>query len=271
MTGLLRRFLPFLPGPPVVAVVRLEGVIASGGRMSRGLSLAGVESALERAFALKAEAVAIAINSPGGSPVQSRLIHDRVRALAAERKRLVLTFCEDVAASGGYILALAGDEVFADPSSLVGSIGVVGAGFGFDGAMAKLGVERRVYAAGRNKVRLDPFQPEKPEDVAWLRRLQDHIHDDFIALVQERRAGKLDAATDLFEGDVWTGRDAFRLGLVDGLGGMRGVLAQKFGPKVRLRRFWPAKSSILSRILGGGADALLDAVETRALWARFGL
>jgi serine protease SohB len=203
--------------------------------------------------------------------VQSRLIHDRVRNLAEEKKLPVLTFCEDLAASGGYMLALAGDEIYADVSSIVGSIGVVGATFGAHEAIAKLGVERRVYTAGKNKVRLDPFRPETEDDRAFVKRIQTAIHAGFIDLVKARRDGKLDAQAELFEGDVWTGGEAERLGLIDGIGHARAVLRAKFGDDVQIKDVPAGKVTILKRLLGGGADALLDAVEERVAYARYGL
>lgn len=272
-----RRTLPFLPDPaPLTPLVRLEGEIGRGGRFARGLSLAGVDTALERAFRTPdAAAVAIVVNSPGGSPVQSRMIHDRIRALAEENEVPVFVFCEDVAASGGYMLACAGDEVFADESSIIGSIGVVGAGFGAHGALEKLGLERRLFTAGKNKARLDPFRPVTDDDREFVAHIQGRIHESFIALVQQRRGLKLDDATELFEGDVWTGLDAMRLGLIDGIGEARAVLREKFGDKVRIKAITPARAPLLQRLLNGGADALaravLDAVEARALWGRFGL
>ncbi len=272
-----RRILPFLPDPkPLTPLVRLEGEIGRGGRFGRGLNLAAIENALERAFRTpSASAVAIVVNSPGGSPVQSRLIHDRIRALAEENDVPVFVFCEDVAASGGYMIACAGDEIFADESSILGSIGVVGAGFGAHEALTKLGLERRVFTAGKNKVRLDPFQPLSEDDRDFVAHIQNRIHESFIALVQQRRGLKLDDATELFEGDVWTGLDAMRLGLIDGIGDARGVLREKFGETVQIKLVAPTRVPLVQRFLNGGADAAaratLDALEARALWGRYGL
>lgn len=257
---------------PTIPLVRLEGVIGRAGRFSRGLSLAGVEAALDKAFGVKkAPAVAVTVNSPGGSPVQSRLIHDRIRSLAAEKSKRVLVFCEDVAASGGYMLACAGDEIFVDESSLVGSVGVIGAGFGAHNALARLGLERRVYTAGKNKLRLDPFQPEKEADRRFVERIQAAIHESFIGLVQARRGDRLDTQTDLFEGDVWTGLDAVRLGLVDAIGDVRSVVKDKYGEGARTKLISPAKPPFIQRIMGGGADAALTAVEDRLAWSQYGL
>ena len=273
-------FGPFRHLPPVVGVVRLAGVIGSVGPLRRGLMLAGVARALERAFKLDGvEAVALAINSPGGSPVQSALIHNRIRALAAEHDVPVFAFAEDVAASGGYWLALAADQIYADESSIIGSIGVVSAGFGFTDAIDRLGIERRVHTAGKKKMLLDPFRPEDPDDVARLEAIQSDIHDGFTRLVRKRRGKALAADEDeLFSGAFWTGRRAHELGLIDGIGDLRGVMRDRYGEHVRLRvvgeeRAW------LRRRLGRGetagpvewADGLMWAVEARAWWSRYGL
>jgi serine protease SohB len=272
--------LPFirLRGTPVVAVVRLSGVIGPLGPWRSGLSLAGLATTLERAFALGgARAVALAINSPGGSPVQSALIAKRVRVLAAEKKLPVFAFVEDVAASGGYWLATAADEIYADDSSIVGSIGVISAGFGFSELLQRLGIERRVHTAGPRKSMLDPFRPENPEDVARLEALQREIHDSFKAQVRARRGERLKADDEtLFSGEFWTGRRGLELGLIDGLGDLRSVMRARFGDKVRLRlvggqRGWLMRRLGRSAAPDGWARDLLAAAEERALWARFGL
>src|ERR1700686_1343324 len=226
--GLRDRVMELVParlrrGTAVVPVVRLSGVIGAVTPLRPGMSLAGVARTLERAFATKnAKAVALVINSPGGSPVQSRQIYLRIRQLAAEKKLPVLVFVEDVAASGGYMIACAGDEIFCDPSSILGSIGVVGGSFGFQELIKKIGVERRLYTSGEHKAMLDPFLPENPDDVDRLKKLHREIHDDFIALVKSRRAGKLAGPQDeLFSGAYWTGRRALELGLVDAIGDLR--------------------------------------------------
>ena len=267
--------------PPVVSVLRLSGAIGEGGRFSRGLSLAGLAAPIHRAFAdRRTQAVALAINSPGGSPVQSALIAGRIRELAAEHDKPVIAFIEDVGASGGYWLALAGDEIYADASSIVGSIGVVFAGFGFSEAIARLGIERRVHTAGTRKVILDPFAPERSDDVDKLKSLQADIHDGFKSEVRARRGDRLKLSDDeLFDGDVWTGARAAELGLIDGVGHMRPILRQRFGNDVRLRlvggrRGWLSRQFRLDRDAGNGGqivDDVLAAVEARALWARFGL
>ncbi|WP_445681622.1 S49 family peptidase [Radicibacter daui] len=264
---------------PRVAVLRLYGTIAPGRRGLRGggdINMAGLEPLLEEAFSVGGlSAVALAINCPGGSPAQSSLIAGRIRELAAEHEVPVLAFCEDVAASGGYWLAAAADEIFVDPASLVGSIGVVSGGFGFNRALEKLGIDRRLYTRGERKAILDPFRPEKPEDVAELDRMMGALHSLFIDHVKVRRAGRIDAEDQkLFSGAVWVGQEAVTLGLADGIGEMRSVLRQRFGKKVKLREMARPRS-LLSRFgLAAGsalADGVVDAAERKALWARFGL
>lgn len=263
--------------PPVVPVVRLHGVIASGaaGVGRTPLNLDTVEGPLHRAFTTDgAVAVALAISSPGGSPTQSALIGDRVRQLAAEHELAVLAFCEDVAASGGYWLACAADEIIATPTSMLGSVGVVSGGFGLAGLIDKLGVERRLHTTGVNKARLDPFSPEKAEDVAWLGELQEQIHAEFRTWVRSRRGDKLVGTDDeLFTGEVWLGRRAVELGLADSLGTLRGVLAQRY-PDAEITST-SRKNTLAARLgLPGAAavaTAVVSAVEDRAHWARFGL
>src|SRR5580765_8533626 len=267
---------------PVVPVVRLSGVIGAVTPLRPGLTLAGIARTLERAFATKhAKAVALVINSPGGSPVQSRQIYLRIRQLAAEKKLPVLVFVEDVAASGGYMIACAGDEIFCDPSSILGSIGVVGGSFGFVDLIKKIGVERRLYTAGEHKAMLDPFQPENPDDVARLKAIQREIHAIFIALVKGSRGSRLKGADDvLFTGEYWAGETAVSLGLADVIGDIRSTLRARYGEKVRTPVIAPA-SGMLSGLLGrrspgagsmsaldgivGLPEELISALETRAI------
>jgi serine protease SohB len=267
---------------PVVPVVRLSGIIGLSTPLRPGLSLAGIARTLDRAFATRnAAAVALAINSPGGSPVQSHLIFRRIRDLAAEHKRHVIAFVEDAGASGGYMIACAADEIVADPHSVVGSIGVIGGSFGFDKLIAKVGIERRLYTSGDHKAMLDPFLPEDADDVERLKKLQREIHDDFIGLVKSRRGGKLAGAeTDLFSGEYWTGRRALELGLVDAIGDLRGVLRERFGDKVVTPLVTAERSLLGRRVFGVGRTGLMPAsfaedvistLEARALWARYGL
>lgn len=267
---------------PVVPVVRLSGVIASGGLMgARGLSIESVAPLLAKAFKTRgAKAVALSINSPGGSPVQSALIAQRIRLLARENEVPVIAFVEDVAASGGYWLACAADEIVADPASIVGSIGVISSGFGFHELISRHGIQRRVHTSGESKSMLDPFQPEKPEDVERLKRLQNEIHDGFKGWVRERRASRLkgDEAM-LFTGEFWTARRGLEFGLVDSLGELRATLQQRYGKKVHLPVIQPRRR-FLSRFgigsqTGMGFDQIgastLAAIEERAHWQRFGL
>ena len=287
MAGLLSRLVPkrLRKERTVIPVVRLQGVIMTGGSQFKPkLNLASVAPMLEKAFAMKdAPAVAISINSPGGSPVQSRLIYQRIRALAAEKDKKVLMFVEDVAASGGYMIALAGDEIFADPTSIVGSIGVVSGGFGFPELLRKIGVERRVYTAGENKVILDPFQPEKEGDIEYLKTLQREIHEVFIAMVKERRGSRLADEETLFSGLFWTGTRGLDLGLVDGLGEMRETLKRRYGAKARMELVGGARSLLGRRLPGvmragaagdigaGAAAGLAEGLEEKAMWSRYGL
>jgi len=284
LDDLLSR-VPFLKlGKPAprVAVVRLEGVIGGGGpSFSSRLTLITVADRLEAAFKRRGiSAVALAINSPGGSPVQSAQITRRIRALAAEHKVPVFAFAEDVAASGGYMLALAADEIFADAASIVGSIGVVSGGFGFPEAIARLGVERRLYTTGPRKAMLDPFSPEKADDVARLREIQTGIHTYFKDMVRERRGQKLKAPEDiLFTGDIWTGAEAVGLGLIDGIGDLKTVMQERFGKDVKVHLVGERRGLLRRRLglasVGGGvtgwSDALIDSAERRLAWARFGL
>jgi signal peptide peptidase SppA len=290
--GLIDRLMDFVParlrrGVPVVPVVRLSGVIGAVTPLRPGMSLTGVAKMLERAFAMKnAKAVALMINSPGGSPVQSRQIYLRIRQLAAEKKLPVLVFVEDVAASGGYMIACAGDEIFCDPSSILGSIGVVGGAFGFQDLIKKIGVERRLYTAGAHKAMLDPFLPENPDDVARVKALQREIHAIFIALVKQSRGSRLKGADDvLFTGEYWAGETSVSLGLADTVGDLRSTLRARFGDKVLTPVIAPA-TGMLSNLLGrksagagmltsldgiaGLPDELISALETRAIWAKFG-
>jgi signal peptide peptidase SppA len=266
---------------PVVPVVRLSGVIASGGLLgSRGLSIETVAPLLKRAFETRgAKAVALSLNSPGGSPVQSALIAQRIRLHAAEKGLPVIAFVEDVAASGGYWLACAADEIIADPSSIVGSIGVISAGFGFQDLIARIGVERRVHTSGENKSMLDPFRPEQPDDVERLKRLQAEIHDGFKDWIRQRR-GKLLKGDEsmLFSGEFWTAKRGIEFGLVDGFGELRATLQARYGEKVQLPVIGPRRR-LLSRLglqtgTGGIGDigpSTLAALEERAVWQRFGL
>lgn len=285
----IKRLVPrrWRSGAVVVPVVRLSGAIGAVTPLRPGMTLAAVARTLERAFSVRnARAVALVVNSPGGSPVQSRQIYLRIRQLAAEKSLPVLVFVEDVAASGGYMIACAGDEIFCDPSSILGSIGVVGGSFGFQELIKKIGVERRLYTAGEHKAMLDPFKPENPDDVARVKALQREIHSIFIALVKKSRGSRLKGSEDvLFTGEYWAGETSVALGLADEIGDLRSVLRARYGDKVKTPVIAPS-SGMLSGLLGrrtpgassldalqgiaGLPDELISALETRAIWAKFG-
>ena len=279
--------LPF-KSSPVVPVLRLTGPIGLATPLRPGLSIATLSAAIEKMFLMsKLPSVALLVNSPGGSPVQSSLILKRIRQLAEENKKKVYVFCEDVAASGGYYIALAGDEIYADTSSIVGSIGVISAGFGFEKAIEKLGVERRVYTAGTSKSMLDPFRSENPSDVARLKQVQQDVHDAFIGVVKDRRAGKLTGHDDdLFNGSFWSAPKALDLGLIDGVSDVRTKMRELHGDKVKLKIVPISSGGLLSRLrrasldglpvpvgMGGSnfTDDFVSTIEARALWSRFGL
>jgi signal peptide peptidase SppA len=284
----LKSYLPeaLTKRAPVVPVLRFSGPIGVVTPLRPGLSLSTSASAIDKAFSMSgAKAVAIQINSPGGSAVQSMLIYKRIRALAAEKDLKVYVFAEDVAASGGYFLALAGDEIYADPSSIIGSIGVITATFGVNELINRIGVERRVYTAGESKDILDPFLPEKPSDVERIKALQQDVHKTFIDLVKTRRGAKLDKAdVNLFTGEFWSGKRALELGLIDGLYDLRTRMREIYGEEVRLKLVMPSTSWFRRRrsvfaesggfefgfTPGGFAADLISAIEARALWSRFG-
>ena len=276
---------PFTSGP-VVPVLRFTGPIGMATPLRQGLSLATVAGGIERAFKLsRLPTVAVIVNSPGGSPVQSSLIFKRLRQMAEKHKKKVYVFCDDVAASGGYYLAVAGDEIYADACSIIGSIGAISGGFGFVEAIEKLGVERRIYASGTAKSQLDPFKRENPEDVARLTQILEEIHDAFIGIVKERRGAQIEAPdTEVFSGAFWSAPRAMELGLIDGITDLRTKMQELHGEKVRLRVVPLSRGGLLSMLrrpnmerLGptgsGGALAndLLSAAEARALWSRYGL
>ena len=286
-----KRIVPGWEPKPVVAVVRLAGVIGPSQPLRGGLNLASVAGPLEAAFSLRGvKAVALIVNSPGGSPVQSSLIYKRIRSLAEEKELPVYAFAEDVAASGGYMIACAADEIYADESSVIGSIGVVSAGFGFTGLIEKLGVERRVHTAGESKAMLDPFQPEKEDDVKRLVALQQAVHENFKKLVQDARGDRLKADDPaIFSGEFWAGEGAVARGLIDGIADIRGKMRDLFGKEVKLKLvsprtpWWRPGGGVASNRLGGAfqgfgagfaaeiGDGLIAAAQRRSLWSRFGL
>jgi serine protease SohB len=266
---------------PLVPVVRLSGAIGMNMPLMSSMSLVSVSKQLDKAFAYRrAAAIALIVNSPGGAPTQSHLIHRRIRQLAEKNKKKVIVFVEDVAASGGYMIACAGDEIIADNYSIVGSIGVVSASFGFEKMLKKLGIERRVYTAGDSKRQLDAFLPEKPEDIRRLKSLQEKIHADFIALVKRSRGKRL-KGTDktLFNGEYWLGEQAMQHGLIDGIGDLRSTLQKRFGKHVLTPLIAPPSGFLARRIPGMSSAILPDdwvktalaAAEERALWGRYGL
>jgi signal peptide peptidase SppA len=290
--GAIDRGMEWVParfrrGTTVVPVVRLSGLIGAVTPLRPGMTLAALARLLERAFSFRnAKAVALLINSPGGSPVQSRQIYLRIRQLSAEKQLPVLAFVEDVAASGGYMIACAADEIFCDPSSILGSIGVVGGSFGLQELIRKIGVERRLYTAGEHKAMLDPFLPENPDDVARLKAIQREIHAIFIQLVKKSRGARLKGAEDvLFTGEYWAGETAVSLGLADAVGDLRSTLRARYGEKVLTPLIAPASGMLAGlfgrRAPGAGAlaaldqvaglpDELISALESRAIWAKFG-
>ncbi len=267
----------FFKKKTVVPHVRLTGIIGSAGRFKQGMDLDGQKDILKKAFSLKKIShVAISINSPGGSPVQSHLIYSYIRGLADKKKIKVLIFAEDVAASGGYLISCAGDEIYANSSSIIGSIGVISASFGFKDLIKKIGVERRVYTAGKNKSTLDPFVDEKEEDVKRLKNIQLELHDDFIKVVETSRGSKLKdpEKNNIFTGEFWTGKTALKLGLIDGIGNADQVLKQKFGDKVVIKKFEKQKSFIakkLSSSIQDPVDSLANIIEEKSMWQKFGL
>ena len=261
----------------VIPHVRLTGVIGSAGKFKQGMDLSGQQEILKKAFSLKKiKHVAISINSPGGSPVQSHLIYSYIRQLADKKKIKVLIFAEDVAASGGYLISCAGDEIYANSSSIIGSIGVISASFGFKELIKKIGIERRVYTAGKNKSTLDPFTDEKQEDINRLKSIQLELHADFIKVVEESRGSKLKdpEKNNIFTGEFWTGSAALKLGLIDGIGNADQILKVKFGDKVVIKKFEKQKGFIakkLSSSIQDPVEKLINLLDEKSMWQKFGL
>ena len=267
----------FLKKKKIIPHIRLTGVIGSAGRFKQGIDFSGQQEIIKKAFSFKkAKSIAISINSPGGSPVQSHLIHDYIRQLAKKNKKKVIVFAEDVAASGGYLIACAGDEIYANSSSIVGSIGVISASFGFQDAIKKIGVQRRVYTAGKNKSTLDPFKEEKEEDIERIKRLQLELHSDFIEVVKKSRGSKLKdpEKNNTFTGEFWSGTTSMKLGLIDGIGNAEQILREKFGEDIDIKKLEKPKSFIakkLSSYIDNQIDNIASVLEERALWQKFGL
>ena len=264
----------FFKKKKIVAHIKLNGVIGNAGKFKQGIDFAGQEEIIEKAFSLKkAKVVAITINSPGGSPVQSHLIYKFIRAQAKKNKKKVMVFAEDVAASGGYLIACAGDEIYANSSSIIGSIGVIYSSFGFTELIKKIGVERRVHTAGKNKSSLDPFQEEKLEDIERLKNIQLDLHKDFIKVVEESRGLKLKTdGIELFSGEFWAGSKAKELGLIDGLGNANEILKEKFGEDVLIKKFEKPKSWFSKKFSSSinQVDQLANILEERSIWQRYG-
>ena len=261
----------------IIPHIRLSGIIGSVGRFKQGINFAGQQEIIDKAFSIKkALAVAVSINSPGGSPVQSHLIYSYIKKMAKKNNKKVLVFAEDVAASGGYLIACAGDEIYANSSSIVGSIGVISASFGFQDAIKKIGIERRVYTAGKNKSTLDPFKEEKEEDIQRIKKLQLELHSDFINLVKKSRGSKLKdpEKNNTFTGEFWSGSTSLTLGLIDGLGNAEDILRKKFGENIEIKKMEKPKGFIakkLSSSLENQVDNVANLLEERALWSKFGL
>ena len=269
--------LSFFKKKKIIPHIRLTGVIGSSGRFKQGIDFSGQQEIIKKAFSFKkAKNIAISINSPGGSPVQSHLIHDYIKQLAKKNEKKVIVFAEDVAASGGYLIACAGDEIYANSSSIIGSIGVISASFGFQDAIKKIGIQRRVYTAGKNKSTLDPFKEEKEEDIERIKRLQLELHSDFIDVVKKSRGSKLKEPekNNTFTGEFWSGTASMKLGLIDGIGNAEQILREKFGEDIVIKKLEKQKSFIakkLSSSIDNQIDNLASVMEERALWQKFGL
>ena len=264
----------FFKKKKIIPHIKLSGVIGNAGKFRQGLDFSGQEEIISKAFSVKkAPCIAITINSPGGSPVQSHLIYNLIRQLAKKNKKKVLVFAEDIAASGGYLIACAGDEIYANSSSIIGSIGVIYSSFGFTELIKKIGVERRVHTAGKNKSTLDPFLEEKNEDIERLKKIQLDLHKDFIDVVEKSRSAKLkkDTGIELFSGEFWSGRKAKELGLIDGIGNADDILRQKYGDKIIIKKFEKAKSWLAKRLSSeSNADQVISILEERSIWQKYG-
>ena len=265
----------FFKKKKIISHIRLSGVIGNVGKIRQGIEYSGQEDIIKKAFSVKkAQAVAVTINSPGGSPVQSHLIYKFIREQAKKHKKKVIVFAEDVAASGGYLIACSGDEIYANSSSIIGSIGVIYSSFGFKDLIQKIGVQRRVYTAGKNKSTLDPFLEEKDEDIKRLKNIQLELHQDFIDVVEESRGSKLkkESGIELFSGEFWSGKKAIELGLIDGIGNAEQILREKFGEEVKIKKFEKTKSWLAKKFSTSEdhADKLVSILEERSIWQRYG-
>ena len=265
----------FFKKKKIISHIKLTGIIGNVGKFRQGIEYSGQENIIRKAFSVKkAQAVAITINSPGGSPVQSHLIYKFIREQAKKHKKKVIVFAEDVAASGGYLIACSGDEIYANSSSIIGSIGVIYSSFGFKDLIQKIGVQRRVYTAGKNKSTLDPFLEEKDEDIKRLKNIQLELHQDFIDVVEESRGAKLnkESGIELFSGEFWSGKKAVELGLIDGIGNAEQILREKFGEKVQIKKFEKTKGWLAKKLSTSEdhADKLVSILEERSIWQRYG-
>ena len=265
----------FFKKKKIISHIKLTGIIGNVGKFRQGIEYSGQEDIIKKAFSVKkAQAVAVTINSPGGSPVQSHLIYKFIREQAKKHKKKVIVFAEDVAASGGYLIACSGDEIYANSSSIIGSIGVIYSSFGFKDLIQKIGVQRRVYTAGKNKSTLDPFLEEKDEDIKRLKNIQLELHQDFIDVVEESRGSKLkkESGIELFSGEFWSGKKAKELGLIDGIGNAEQILREKFGEKVQIKKFEKTKGWLAKKLSTSEdhADKLVSILEERSIWQRYG-
>ncbi len=265
----------FLKKKKIISHIKLTGIIGNVGKFRQGIEYSGQEDIIKKAFSVKkAQAVAVTINSPGGSPVQSHLIYKFIREQAKKHKKKVIVFAEDVAASGGYLIACSGDEIYANSSSIIGSIGVIYSSFGFKDLIQKIGVQRRVYTAGKNKSTLDPFLEEKDEDIKRLKNIQLELHQDFIDVVEESRGSKLkkESGIELFSGEFWSGKKAIELGLIDGIGNAEQILREKFGEEVQIKKFEKTKGWLAKKLSTSEdhADKLVSILEERSIWQRYG-
>ena len=265
----------FFKKKKIISHIKLTGIIGNVGKFRQGIEYSGQEDIIKKAFSVKkAQAVAVTINSPGGSPVQSHLIYKFIREQAKKHKKKVIVFAEDVAASGGYLIACSGDEIYANSSSIIGSIGVIYSSFGFKDLIQKIGVQRRVYTAGKNKSTLDPFLEEKDEDIKRLKNIQLELHQDFIDVVEESRGAKLnkESGIELFSGEFWSGKKAVELGLIDGIGNAEQILREKFGEEVQIKKFEKTKGWLAKKLSTSEdhADKLVSILEERSIWQRYG-
>ena len=265
----------FFKKKKIISHIKLTGIIGNVGKFRQGIEYSGQEDIIKKAFSVKkAQAVAVTINSPGGSPVQSHLIYKFIREQAKKHKKKVIVFAEDVAASGGYLIACSGDEIYANSSSIIGSIGVIYSSFGFKDLIQKIGVQRRVYTAGKNKSTLDPFLEEKDEDIKRLKNIQLELHQDFIDVVEKSRGSKLkkESGIELFSGEFWSGKKAIELGLIDGIGNAEQILREKFGEEVQIKKFEKTKGWLAKKLSTSEdhADKLISILEERSIWQRYG-